>query len=105
MSEQVFEKLQLGREATEGTAVAATKGYPVDPGSPIPDLDRGYNQPTEDWGGLSREMPGRGSYGVRAATLPATGVLTFEGAMDLFDGALGLGTVAGAGADKTWTHA
>jgi len=74
MSEAVYHKVQLGRESTVGTGVAATTVFPVDAGFLGFELDRAVESPDEDFGGASREQPGRSSNGVRfaSATLPVT---------------------------------
>jgi hypothetical protein len=104
MAEQVFEKLQIGRETTEGTGVAATKIYPTDPGVFL-ELDRAYVSPEEDFAGISGHMPSRASYGLRSGGLSWPGILTYEGPMDLFEMCLaGSITPSGAGTDKTWVY-
>lgn len=76
-AEVTFEVVQVGRQAAHGTPVAATTRLAVAPGAIIT-LDRAYDSPDEDHGGISRHRSGRGNYGVRAAEIPLNGKLTFE---------------------------
>lgn len=78
MSEAVYNKVQLGREATRGTAVAATTVLPVEAGFLGFELDRASESPNEDYGRASREQAGRGSTGVRAATASLPGTMCFQ---------------------------
>src|SRR5690242_3109323 len=75
MTEAVFHKVQLGRQSVVGTAVSATTVFPVDAGWLGLELDRAADSPDEDYGRISREQPGRGSYGLRGAdgSLPFVG--------------------------------
>ena len=75
MSEAIYHKIQLGRESTIGTGVAATTVFPVDAGFTGFELDRGVESPDEDFGGASLERAGRESYGIRGAdaSLPFVG--------------------------------
>jgi hypothetical protein len=75
MSEAVYHKIQLGRQSVVGTAVAATTVFPADAGFLGFELDRASESPNEDFGGSSREQPGRRSTGVRGAgaSLPFVG--------------------------------
>lgn len=75
MSEAVYHKVQLGRESSLGTSVAATTVFPVDAGFLGFELDRATESPNEDYGGHSRERPGRTSHGLRGAdaSLPFVG--------------------------------
>lgn len=68
MSEGVFNVVQLGRETTAGTSVAATTVFPVDSGFLGFELDRASESPEEDFGVAAREYAGRESTGVRWAT-------------------------------------
>jgi hypothetical protein len=104
--ELVFEVCQIGREGAgaEGTPVAAVTRLAVDPGV-YPELDRGHSSPEEDYGGLSRHRPGRGVTGLRQATFPLNGELTFEQIMYLLEcHAAGSVVPTGAGADKSWEY-
>lgn len=79
MSEAALQVVQVGRESAVGTSVAATQIFPVDAGSFTGfELDRASESPDEDYGGASRERPGRGSTGVRGATAAATQTMAFE---------------------------
>jgi hypothetical protein len=75
MSEQVYNKVQLGRESTPGTSVAATTVFPVDTGFLGFELDRASESPDEDFGNSDREQTGRESTGTRGAdaSLPFVG--------------------------------
>ena len=76
-AEATFEVVQVGLQAAHGTPVAATTRLAVAPGA-IATLDRAYDSPDEDYGGISRHRPGRGSFGVRASEIALNGRLTFE---------------------------
>lgn len=98
MSEGVYNKIQLGRQTSIGTAVAATTLFPVDAGFLGFELDRASESPDEDFGRSSREQTGRGSTGVRLATasLPFTG--RFEDFMHPLEmHVAGIGTPVGTG--------
>lgn len=67
MSEAVYNRLQLGRQTLDGTAVAATSVFGADAGFLGFELDRAHEEPDEDWGTKSLHQPTRGSYGLRGA--------------------------------------
>ena len=81
MSEAIFNKMQLGRETTAGTGVAATTGFPIDQGFLGFELDRASESPDEDYGSASREQAGRESHGIRLATAPLPFVGRFQDLM------------------------
>lgn len=85
MSEAIYNKVQLGREATIGTAVAATVVFPVDAGFLGFELDRASESPDEDFGRSSREQAGRGSTGVRAATASMPFVMRYQDFMHILE--------------------
>ena len=96
-AEVTFEVVQIGLQADHGTPVAATTRLAVAPGAII-SLDRAYDSPDEDYGGISRHRPGRGNYGVRASEIPLNGRLTFEQFMILCESHFAGGvTPTGAG--------
>src|SRR5689334_8145561 len=72
MTDQVYTKVQLGRESSVGTSVAATTVFPVDTGFLGFELDRAAESPDEDFGNSDREQAGRQQTGLRGAgaTLP-----------------------------------
>lgn len=85
MSEAIYNKVQLGRESSIGTAVAATVVFPVDAGFLGFELDRASESPNEDFGSSSREQPGRGSTGVRGASASMPFVMRFQDFMHLLE--------------------
>ena len=72
MSDAIYNVIQLGQQADTTTAVAAAVKFPIDAGAVI-DGDRSPMNPEEDYGEDAAAQPGRGSYGIQAATLPLTG--------------------------------
>lgn len=88
---------QIGKEVTHGTAVAATAVLNMESAG-ILNLDRQGSSPQEDYSSLVANQPGRGSYGVRAATLQQRGVVRFEDYLQfLFSGVEGGITPTGVG--------
>lgn len=85
MSEQVYNVIQFGRQASFGTPVAATTLFPADTGFLGFELDRASESPDEDFGDESREQPGRESTGVRLATASLPFVARFEDFMHVPD--------------------
>ena len=85
MAEAIFHAVQLGREATFGTAVAATTVFGVDTGFTGAELDRASESPEEDFGSPSREWTGRGSTGVRAATASVPFTCRFQDVFHAFE--------------------
>jgi hypothetical protein len=89
MAEVVFDRAQIapqvaGTFAAPGASVPAITILPVT--SPISiDLDRASHYPTEDYGRNVKNHAGRGSHGTRGSSFPATGELTYEQAMHLFE--------------------
>lgn len=81
MSEAIFNKMQLGRETTAGTGVAATTVFPIDQGFLGFELDRASESPDEDYGSTSREQAGRESTGIRLATGSLPFVARFQDLM------------------------
>lgn len=76
MSEQVYRVVQYGVETTIGTGVAATAKLAVD--AATPELDRGSAFGNEDYGRSIRNHAGRGYNGLRGASMPFAGDVTFE---------------------------
>lgn len=102
MAQLVFDKIQLGRQSAFVTPVAATTGYPGKATSWA--LDRGYNNPDEDYGRLSDEQPGRGSFGLRGAGWSLDSEIRFEDYMHPCDMHFGTaGAPSGIG-PYTYTH-
>lgn len=96
MADMVFDKIQFGRQTTVGSAVAVTAIYPGK--ATAPELDRGYLNPDEDWGRMSDEQPGRGSFGVRGASLQIASVMRFQDfmhPMEMHFAAISGGTATG----------
>lgn len=88
MPEIAFNLAQLGRQAgtflAPGASVAATNVLPVTE-RVIIDLDRASRYPQEDYGRNAANHAGRGYHGVRGASLPLTGELTFEQIMHVLE--------------------
>jgi len=79
MAEAAYRVVQLGRQSSFATAVAATTRFPCDPGSGEFTLNRASEIPDEDLGRAIRNaQPGRGSHGVRIATATLSAVARFE---------------------------
>ena len=74
MPQMVYDKIQLGRQTTTVTAVAATTVFPGK--ADAPELDRGYRNPDEDYGIEDDETAGRGAMGLRGASTRITGDVT-----------------------------
>lgn len=83
MADMVFDKILLGRQSAVATAVAVSAIYPGK--ATAPDLDRGYRNPDEDWGRMTDQQPGRGSFGVRGASLSIAADFRFQDAMHPFE--------------------
>ena len=81
MTEKIYDKMQLGRESTAGTGVAATTVFPIDEGFLGFELDRATESPDEDYGSSSREQPGRESHGIRLANATLPFVMRFQDLM------------------------
>ena len=101
MTEQVYNKVQLGQQSVVGTAVAATTVFPVDQGFLGFELDRASESPDEDFGSNSREMAGRSSTGVRWATASLPFTARFQDFMHVQQMHIDTATTAGAG---PYTH-
>src|SRR6266568_1867679 len=103
MAELTFNKLQIGKQASHGTPVAATLVFPVNAGTVI-DVDRAYRSPDEDYGGIARHRAGRGSYGARGAQVQISGDCSYELVMYLLEmHSAGGVTPSGAG-PYVWTY-
>jgi hypothetical protein len=83
MAEHVFDVLQFGRQSAVGTSVATTTLFPGK--APEPELDRGYQNPDEDYGRFSEEQPGRGSFGLRGGATSIDTEVRFEDFMHLLE--------------------
>lgn len=88
MSETVFHKAQIapqvGTFAAPGATVAAITILPVTAPVLI-ELDRASAYPAEDYGRNIRNQAGRGYHGVRGASLPLEGEITFEQWMHILE--------------------
>lgn len=85
MSEAIYHKVQLGRESSLGTSVAATTVFPVDAGFLGFELDRASETPDEDFGRASRNAPGRSSTGLRGADASLPFVMRFQDFMHVLE--------------------
>lgn len=102
MADKVFDYIQMGKETVRGTAVAADIVYPGKTGEP--ELDRGYLNPEEDYGGMSDSHAGRGSMGVRGASVSLDSDVRFEDILHPFEMHLATaGAPTGAG-PYVYTH-
>lgn len=103
MADKVYDVIQFGRQSAVGTAVAATTKFPGK--ADAPDLDRAYRNPEEDYGSTSDEQPGRGAYGIRAASTRLTSDVRYQDIMHLAEmhAAGGISPTAGTGV-YTWTY-
>jgi len=102
MAEAAYRVVQLGRQSSFATAVAATTRFPCDPGSGEFALNRASEIPDEDLGRAIRNaQPGRGSHGVRIATATLSAVARFEDIGHILDMSLGTAVTTGSG---TYTH-
>jgi len=102
MPEMVFDIVQFGRQATDGTAVAATTLYPAK--VTAIELDRGYLNPDEDYGRMDDEQPGRGSFGLRGATASLEAVARFEDFMQPMEAHAAGGIVPTGTNPYTWAY-
>ena len=102
MAEAVFNVLQFGRQTLVGTAVPTTTLFPgkADP----PELDRGYQNPDEDYGRLSDENPGRGSFGARGASTRIATEVRLEDFMHLLEIHAAGGIVPTGGPVYSWAY-
>lgn len=83
--EAVLNKVQLGFQASHGTAVPATSILPVEPGTLIIP-DRAPQSAREDVGRMGIHNPGRGYTGVRTASLSQlNGEVTYEDFLRLLE--------------------
>lgn len=104
MSEGVYGVVQLGRQASIATAVAATTVFPVDQGFLGFDLARGTESPDEDFGSVAREQAGRESHGVRWATASLPFVVRYQDLMHALEmHVAAVGTPTGS-PTRTWTY-
>lgn len=102
MSEAVYRVAQLGFETVVGTSVAATTRIAVD--AATPELDRGSAYGAEDYGRSVRNHAGRGYHGLRGASMPFAGDVTFEQIMYFLEmHYAGSITPTGVG-PYTWTY-
>jgi hypothetical protein len=103
--ERAFHKTAWGKQSTQGLAVPTTALLGGDSTGMIV-LDRSPDNIQEDYGRLSMHEAGRGSYGVRHATLARKGVVRFEDVMPALAGCIAGGvTATGADTDKTRLYA
>lgn len=107
MSENVFNVLQLGRQAgtfaAPGSAVPATFLFPVE--APVNfELDRGSAISKQDRGRNVRNSSGAGYHGVRMASGPISTQVRFEDIMDLLEMHYAGGVVASGTSPKVWLY-
>lgn len=102
MAEAVFHKLQFGRQTVVGTPVAATTIFPCT--GTVIDLDRAYANPDEDYGELSDEQTGRGSFGVRGAELSLEADARFQDLMHPLEMHVAGGVVPSGIGPYTYTY-
>lgn len=103
MAERVFDKVQFGRQSTDGTAVAATTIFPCRLDVPV--LERSLRVPEEDFGRLSGANPGRLAYGTRGASASLEAEVRFQDIMHLLE-MHGKGGVTPTGTGPyTWAYA
>lgn len=103
MSEGVFSVVALGAQTSIATAVPASTVFPVDAGFTGFALDRAAQSPDEDFGSTSREHPGRGSTGVRAATASMPFVARFEDLQEVLASHVKtISTPTGTASPYTW---
>src|ERR1035437_7704734 len=99
--ERSFHKTAWGKQTALGLAVPTT-AYLAGDSSGMVVLDRSPDAINEDYGRLSLHEAGRGSYGVRFATLARRGVVRFEDIMPALGAGVAGGVASsGSGADKT----
>ena len=104
MSDAIFNIIQIGQQADTTTAVPAAVLFPVDAGAVI-DADRSPSNPEEDYGQNAMAQPGRGHYGLRAASLSITGDVRAEDFPEILEMHAAGGIVAGGGAGAyTWDY-
>lgn len=107
MSEDVFNILQLGRQAgsftAPGAAVPATFKFPVEEVI-SPELDRGSAFSKQDVGRNSRNRSGSGYHGVRAATASLSSQVRFEDIMDLLEMSMAGGVTPSGSNPYTWLY-
>lgn len=83
MTEAVYRLVQLGRETTAGTSVAATTRFPIDPSNI--ELDRSSQFSNEDYGRSVRNHATRGYHGMRAASMPFACDVRFQDVFHLLE--------------------
>ena len=84
MAESIYRGIQLGKEVTFGTTVAATTVYPTDEGSGEFTLNRATEIPDEDFGTQIAHLGGRASHGVRIGSASISSQARFEDLGQLF---------------------
>jgi hypothetical protein len=104
VSEAVFNIVQLGQQADTVTPHAAKMLLPVDAGVVI-DEDRSPASPDEDYGENAIGQPGRGTYGLRGATLSLAGEVRAEDFIELLSmHAAGGVTATGGATAYSWAY-
>lgn len=102
MAEQVYRIVQYGVESTPGTGVAATRKLAVD--AATPELDRGSAFGNEDYGRSIRNHAGRGYNGLRGASMPFAGDVTFEQIMVFLEAHYAGGITPSGAGPYVWTY-
>jgi hypothetical protein len=104
VSEAVFNIVQLAQQADTTTAIAAKTLFPVDAGAVI-DEDRSPTSPDEDYGENAIGQPGRGTYGLRGASMALSGEVRAEDFMELLSmHAQGGVTATGGATAYSWAY-
>jgi hypothetical protein len=104
VSEAVFNIVQIGQQVDTTTAHAAKMLLPVDAGAVI-DEDRSPVSPDEDYGENAIGQPGRGTYGLRGATLSLAGEVRAEDFIELLSMHAAGGVTATGGANAySWAY-
>lgn len=86
MVEAIKQVVQVGRQSSLGTSVAATQVLPIEAGWPGFTLNRNAGSPDNDYGRASREAPGTGTTGLRMATAPPVTIpMRFGDVQKLFE--------------------
>lgn len=104
MSEAVFNIVQLSQQDDTVTPHAAQVLFPVDAGAVI-DEDRSPTSPDEDYGENAIGQPGRGTYGLRGASLSLAGEVRAEDFTELLSmHAKGGVTATGGATAYSWAY-
>ena len=104
MSESVFNIVQISQQDDTVTPHVAQVVFPVDAGVVI-DEDRSPTSPDEDYGENAIGQPGRGTYGMRGATLSLAGEVRAEDFIEILSmHAKGGVTATGGATAYSWAY-